>query len=562
MFWFVGLPFSFGHGPEARPERLHEAIAPCLLQHGQTLRESSKDEQSAKALRGQKQEDSRREFPLLQIDAVHSSTRADRVDPTFFGGFSDAESTFDVDGSEDQTEVQISEAARTDEDEIPTVRPAQWFVETPSAGPKEAWQTYDEESKDASWRASAPEWRELDFGRTKQDWVPVQSRMKSRSEKPPGKEATWFDTSVNQQDYFGRPRAPSPASSQFYLEWSEVKRTAEWSCGPPGCTANTSLKAFENGKMQYERCTLSVMVNPTDFDDEYNIEKIEWIVINGKEAVRDFSPRAPKGCETNEQMGALDSDLEVPLDDPSLLSRDIQKRRNKSSSTGPRKKRNITDLPLYPCIRDLPLEGLVGTDGHVNVSGKISPAVDECPVNGNHLSGLVVMTCFARSTTTIPPSTTTTTTFKAPEQVQEEFKTSDSARFRCKDPGCSAATVLSVDLYNLTSRKCFLTVRVNQTDFDELDGTKERIESVKVNNKIKAADLKPGKNPCHEAIDTGRGRRNNEEATVIDKEDVTNDIHTGLLVLELKITDMVDECAVDGYLLDGEASVSCEGTYL
>lgn len=72
-----------------------------------------------------------------------------------------------------------------------------------------------------------------------------------------------------------------------------------------------------------------------------------------------------------------------------------------------------------------------------------------------------------------------------------------------------------------------------------------------MNNKIKAADLKPGKNPCHEvgsvleehsvslstlnydncrdktirqneAIDTGRGRRNNEEATVIDKEDTAS----------------------------------------
>ena len=68
---------------------------------------------------------------------------------------------------------------------------------------------------------------------------------------------------------------------------------------------------------------------------------------------------------------------------------------------------------------------------------------------------------------------------------------------RIQDPGCSAAALLSVDLYNVTSRKCFLTVRplqknlsnngaknmlawrINQTDFDELDGTAERIESVK-----------------------------------------------------------------------------------
>lgn len=62
-------------------------------------------------------------------------------------------------------------------------------------------------------------------------------------------------------------------------------------------------------------------------------------------------------------------------------------------------------------------------------------------------------------------------------------------------------------------------------------------------------------------------------------EDVTDAITNGLLMVELKITDMVhvsdslanpwrmqyvfeaevDECGVDEHLLDGEANVTCEG---
>eukprot|EP00434_Breviolum_minutum_P014046 symbB.v1.2.012387.t1/scaffold857.1/size218589/2 len=394
--------------------------------------------------------------------------------------------------------------------------------------------------------------RDIEDLAIQQGWDPVSpDRMKSRSESH-GKDATWFDKSVKQQDYFGRPRAPTPESAEFYLEWSQTSRTAELSCGPPGCVANTSLKAFESGDLEYKMCTLSVMVHPTDFDDEYNVEKIEWIVINGKEALRDFSPRAPKGCETNGNLtGILDSTLDSPDEnDPSLLASNVHAFNNSNKSHDSKKSHGNTkssvarnnsksNLPLYPCIRDLPLEGLVGDDGQVHVSGKISTAVDECAVNGNHFSGLVSITCFTRPTTTLPPlPATTTTTTEAPEKVKQEFKTKDSAHFRCKDPGCSAATVLAVDVYNLTSRKCFLTIRINQTDFDEQDGTKERIEFVKVNHNVTASDLKPGKNPCGEAIASGSLRKY-EDAAVIQKQDVTDAITNGLLMVELKITDMV-----------------------
>lgn len=67
-----------------------------------------------------------------------------------------------------------------------------------------------------------------------------------------------------------------------------------------------------------------------------------------------------------------------------------------------------------------------------------------------------------------------------------------------------------------------------------------------------------------------RSSRKNEEAVVL-HEDVTDDIKDGVMMVELKITDMVraapsrsfmpevDECAVGQNLLDGQAEVSCEG---
>ena len=78
---------------------------------------------------------------------------------------------------------------------------------------------------------------------------------------------------------------------------------------------------------------------------------------------------------------------------------------------------------------------------------------------------------------------------------------------RAQEPGCTATTILMLDIFNMTSRKCTLTVRhlalgvaselrenrvrcrgaercqlgrINQTDFDENDGTTERLEWIKV----------------------------------------------------------------------------------
>mmetsp|Transcript_15920 Transcript_15920/g.29943 ORF Transcript_15920/g.29943 Transcript_15920/m.29943 type:complete len:609 (+) Transcript_15920:150-1976(+) len=575
-----------------------EALPHCLLQRSQqTLRRADKHApdpvgaswNSASLLH--KAEDAMQTPALLQAQSntyLSQQNTKLMLDPSFFGSFTDAESTFDADGQDKIEEVANPETVSVSDDILPTVAPEVWFHETASGGAKEAWQTFDQASEDASFRGTAPGWQRKDFGRYEQDWAPEESREKGNSGRLDGKEATWFDVEVDQYDVFGRPRAPSPRSSRFYVEWSKVSRTAEWSCGPPGCVANASLKVFENvTEMEYKMCQLSVLVHATDFDDQYGREKIEWIVVNGKEAVRDVLPRAPKGCQKSDnvtelrgsnvtvqkvlntsllamqnashaQKAHLQKDETGDVQDGLATQKDSKEdsASNSSTSAGEQAKTAKSSLPLYPCLRDLPLEGLITGDGMLTVSGKISPAVDECPVNGNHLSGILAVSCFARPIVTLPPLTTTeeeTTTTTTTTTV--EFKTSDTKHFGCEVPGCTASAVLAVDDFNLTTRKCTLTVRINETDYDEKDGTSEVLEWIKVNENTTSGNLKPGQNPCLEA--ESPTDRNYVNFTVLDKKDVTTAIKDGVLRVSLKITDMVDECAVEGRLLDGQADLSC-----
>ncbi|CAE7463322.1 unnamed protein product, partial [Symbiodinium sp. CCMP2456] len=589
-----------------------EALPHCLLQRSQqTVRRlDSHVEVASPGGEHANELTVKAKASLVQVQAASdtASRRESRrkLDPDFFASFTDAESTFDEDGQPRFEEAANPRAVSDESESIPTIEPPQWFQESPSAGPKQAWQTYDPETEDASWRAKAPDWQLRGFGRLQQDWAPVESREKGNADREDGKEAAWFDTSVNQYDWFGRPRAPTPESPKFYVEWSRVSRTADLSCGPPGCVAETSLKVFENAsEMEYKMCQLSVMVHATDFDDQYGREKIEWILINNKEAIRDFAPQAPKGCETNDNMADLHgSDIteqklsnlskssllalaskpdaakkQVPNEatskqtdagksnashelksqsqqtdagksnashelpksqsqqtDASKSNSSHELPKSQSQQTGAGKSNSSRELLLYPIIRDLPLEGLIDETGELKISGKISPAVDECPVNGNHLSGMVAVACFARPIVTLPP-TTTTTTVAVTTTVTQIFKTSDSQHFSCEEPGCTATTVLVVDDFNMTSRKCKLTVRINETDFDEQDGTTERVEWIKVGGSTITENLKPGKNPCQEAA-SGKSREY-VNFTILDGKEVADKIADGMLFVSLKISDMV-----------------------
>eukprot|EP00442_Polarella_glacialis_P002367 CAMPEP_0115089130 /NCGR_PEP_ID=MMETSP0227-20121206/24464_1 /TAXON_ID=89957 /ORGANISM="Polarella glacialis, Strain CCMP 1383" /LENGTH=544 /DNA_ID=CAMNT_0002479653 /DNA_START=101 /DNA_END=1735 /DNA_ORIENTATION=- len=463
-----------------------------------------------------------------------SALRRTPKDASFFDpSFSQGESTFDPDGENSAQEVNI-----LGQDEvstlatIPTAVPANWFPETESAGAKQAWQTYSENPQEIhSWSS---EWQTAQDGSLEQPSSQGGSDLSyldDLAHMEPAKGADWFENEVIQYDEYGRPRAPTDRSDKYYVEWNRTEKSVALKCAAPGCTANASLQVFGNTSAnEYTMCRMSFMVYATDFDDQYSRERIEWLVVNGREVLRDFTPMA-KGC------GHV-------VNRVSLLS--ISNGTGNASASGP---------PLYPCFQDMAIEEvLIGTDGQLNISGKITDLVDECPLDGNHFSGIVNVSCFTRPRPQLPmnPEKTTTTT----ASVDDETIDNATAHFRCEEPGCSARAVLIIDAFANGSKTCKLTVRISQTDFD---GDTEQVEWVKVGaNTTLKSGLKPGKNPCTEAEAAGQTKANASNFTLVDAKDVTEMASLGKVTVRVKISDAVDECGIQGrYLLDGVAELVC-----
>jgi len=57
---------------------------------------------------------------------------------------------------------------------------------------------------------------------------------------------------------------------------------------------------------------------------------------------------------------------------------------------------------LYTPVLGTPVDSIIHANGTLIVEGRISNLVDECPYNGNLLSGLVAVTCLIRSADSYP----------------------------------------------------------------------------------------------------------------------------------------------------------------
>lgn len=502
--------------------------------------------------------------------ALHSASKDLSPEAGFFDAFSDGESTWDADGSDlDGRAVEERIAVGPDNGQtMPTLEPPKWFHETESAGPTEAWQTYGLNPDDVHPYSDAPAWTEIVGGKVQQGWYNQETLADFMPVKENVKEPAWFETRVDTADGYGRPRQPSTKSALHYVEWNETKRSVKLTCDKPGCTANATLQILGNTSvMEYKLCKLSVMLHATDFDDEYSRETLEWLVVNDREVLRNFTPLAKGHCNnfTNPQSLRFPQSLLMIGNKSSQAS--ARKKRKTSGAKVSGEKASVesnllgTDnLPLYPCLQEFPLEQLLKKNGKLSISGKISPMVDECPVNGNFLSAVVVASCFERP---IPPPLPPLPVLekKAAEQKaanlsNAEFKTNITVPFRCKAPGCIARANLAIDKYHKATRKCKLSVRIKQTDFDGGDGIHEVVEWVQVNGKNLTTNVKPGKNPCEEAK---HGKPSElEPFSVLKEKDVTAAAGNDSIALAVKISDMVDECGIDGNLLVGEATLHCD----
>lgn len=430
----------------------------------------------------------------------------------WFGGFSESESTFDRDVVGDRSENPESSAEWQNGLEIHSQKgfAARWFHESASGGKDAAWQTHFPAVTDSEYRDSlAPPWQRT----TRGHW---QQRFKApapldETDHPMSKGVSWFDSSVDQFDAYGRQRAPQDSVELLRdsLQPFEVNTTLR--CKEPGCTANSTLQVSRIESLA--RCHLSFWVYPTDFDDEHSREEVEWVTVNGLLANMHCDPMA-RGCRRG-------------LNEASPAQR-------------------------FTCLQGYDVtELLKKANGTLMVAAKISKMVDECEIEGNLLSGGADLQCLMQK-----PTTTSTTTTLIEVVPEVPVATSGSSVLRCRKPGCTARAVVFLNNASIdNTTTCYLTVQVRPTDFDKIE-SKEEVEWIKADDKEIQKSCKPNGSPC----------RINPNATnygqvapfeCISNLDVTNASRDGRVIITAKISDMVDECDYNGFLLYGKATVRC-----
>lgn len=446
----------------------------------------------------------------------------------WFGNFDQGESTFTEDGVDAGIRVTdgIERLAKTGRDMSPSddfihseVQTKEFFHESPSGGAQAAWDThYPSLGHDAG---GAGQYADHKWKSTPEGWVEeyIPSPETFKSPKP----AKWFDNSVHQLGAYGRNPLPDMNSPQRLMEdfpaWTERAVNTTITCADVGCTANTTVKPYDVSTEEGQHCMLSVDLHPTDFDDDHGGESAKHWLVNGF-LVTDRCRPISRVC----------------------------------NESGWR--------PLYPCLNGVDITHLINTStGEVIVSGSLSTMVDECPYEGNLLSGVVVVTCMVRE------KTTTTTTPSPALLGQQEILAKGvlvGVPLQCAQPGCVAKTLLEVNPQAaLMGSKCTMNVTLNQTDFDDAVGSVETVEYVKFDGSESnlTTNAAPGKNPCKAACNGAPLKEAEKSFTLLPDTDVTEQLLAypqGSMRLEGKLSQHVDECETPaGYLLDAWVTVYC-----
>eukprot|EP00928_Gymnodinium_smaydae_P079320 TRINITY_DN63283_c0_g1_i1.p1 TRINITY_DN63283_c0_g1~~TRINITY_DN63283_c0_g1_i1.p1 ORF type:complete len:545 (+),score=93.52 TRINITY_DN63283_c0_g1_i1:105-1739(+) len=336
--------------------------------------------------------------------------------------------------------------------------------------------------------------------------------------------APFFDDLVTNYDGFGRQRAPAEDTRRFLRAegWRERKINKTIQCAEAGCSASTILDVFDVAKEEVRNCLLDIDLHPTDYDGDYwskaaTGENAHTWIVNGALVSGRCSIMA-RGC-------------------------------------------NLTAWrPLYPCVSDFEVDHLMSADGSLVVNGSISRAVDECPYEGNLLSGVVVASCMVRNKTR---TTTTTTTDAELAQVAQGFYA--GVPLRCRKPGCTSRAIINLPpAAYLLGSTCYMNISVNQTDFDATGNLPEEVLNISVLGRDTplVTNAKPGKNPCSLTYEGKQPSEGDRVYLAVSDENVTAELlapPAGSVVVLGSISKAVDECATEaGYLLDGWVSIYCE----
>jgi hypothetical protein len=442
----------------------------------------------------------------------------------WFGDFSDAESTYSKQGLnagipdpgwslktsgavDPNLGAVVDPALRSSIWRNPEVLPGRWFAESASGGPSLALQSHYPvlDTGVSGNRVETALWEHDDYARDQ--YIQEYKQMHEESEDFDQKDAhvltaddpAWFDNSIQQLDGFGRQRMPTGGT---LAGWKEKSVNTTIGCEKPGCLGRATLALFDASNEEARDCNLAIHIHPTDFSSDR--EKVSFLKVNGKVAMRDCNPQASFGCQ-------------------------------------PAVKNASMPMPLYSCLQNFPVDKLVDENGALLVEGQITDFVDDCPYDGKLFSGILMATCLVRDWTT---TTTTTGPFVS------------FAELKCKEAGCTAETFLSV----LPKGKgnCKMNVTVFQTDYDEDSDGIEVVQFIEVEGKNVSTDVKPAKNPC-KMVQAGQNvTQADRKHLALTDYDLTDLITIGQVKVKGKISDQVDECAHDGHMFHANLTVRCE----
>merc|ERR1719491_2510842 len=199
--------------------------------------------------------------------------------------------------------------------------------------------------------------------------------------------------------------------------------------------------------------------------------------------------------------------------------------------------------------------------GTLTVAAKIPDIVDECPYKkddkdkGNLLAAVPMVTCMVAP---IPAPAPAPAEPKMPVSLDAQLPCKFTAPLRCTTRGCNAEQNIRVSpRCGRPGNKCKLSLTVYQTDYDEDQGTKEQIEFIKIGGVIVKKDIKPGKNPCKPSWAGKPSPEKDLTFQAVKDQDVSENATTGLIKVEGKITDWVDECGYEGFLFNSLVEVDC-----
>jgi len=297
-------------------------------------------------------------------------------------------------------------------------------------------------------------------------------------------------------------------------------------CQSAGCTAKSLLQVFDPAVEEAQHCRLTIEVHPTDYDNDWGREFVKAWKVNGLVAMGGCNPHA-MGC----------------------------------NATAWR--------PLVPCLQDLDVNDLLAdSHGSLIIEGTINKLVDECPYEGNLLSGVAVVTCMTRDLVVLKSHPRPEPEPPKPDlcdQLSPGCVIHSRRDLQCKGHGCEAKTLLYMDRgIVLAGASCLMNVTVVQTDFDDsVEGSTEQIEYLSIEGFGNiTTNVKPGMNPCTVEYSTGKKvSRSSRMFPVLTNLNVTAELlaePVGELLLTGKISPQVDDCPSDGYLLDGRISVECK----